>query len=66
MMSAQPGAVIGYVQDGTSLGFPRESVCSHIAITRCAPAARSMAPPIPPPAWPGADQLARSPLPATW
>src|SRR6516225_669556 len=64
--STTPRAVSGKSQFSTSLGAPRASVCSSIAITCRAPTARSIAPPMPPPTMPGTDQLARSPLPPTW
>jgi len=64
--STQFGMVSGKSHRSTSLGRPRESQCSSVVNTCRAPAARSIAPPMPPPIIPGADQLARSPLPPTW
>ena len=37
-----------------------------MAMRRAPPAARSIAPPMPPPVWPGMLQFARSPFAATW
>src|SRR5690606_15969795 len=57
-MSAQALAVSGYVHRWTSFGCPWLSWCSMSTMTVAVDAARSMAPPIPPPAMPGVAQLA--------
>src|SRR5882757_2794694 len=60
-----PGAVSGSAQRSRSLGAPCLSVCVQRTTTLAAPAARSMAPPMPRTSAPGTVQLARSPLHAT-
>ena len=49
----------------TSRGAPLRVVCSMMMNTRLAQAARSIAPPMPPPFCPAIFQLAKSPLQAT-
>ncbi|MBN8908374.1 MAG: DUF72 domain-containing protein, partial [Rhodospirillales bacterium] len=62
---AAPRAVTGIVQASSSRGVPSRVACSMMMKTFFAQAARSIAPPMPPPFAPFTFQFAKSPLHAT-
>src|SRR5882724_8650615 len=62
----QARAVTGSVTCATSLGLPSLATWLCRTTTRLAPAARSMAPPMPVMSLPGTVQFARSPVHANW
>ena len=60
-----PAPVSGRSHLRSSLGEPSLAACSISTTTRCTPATRSIAPPMPFTSLPGIIQLARSPFSAT-
>ena len=65
MRSTTPTPVSGRVHSGMIFGVPALVTCSISTTTRCTPATRSIAPPMPLTILPGTIQLARSPLSVT-
>ncbi|KAG1479347.1 hypothetical protein G6F53_014254 [Rhizopus delemar] len=65
MRSTTPTPVNGSVHSDRILCSPFLAVCSISTTTRCTPATRSIAPPMPLTILPGTIQLARSPLAVT-